>query len=717
MLPKRRRARVGSPRGDAASSTLPSTLFPGVAIYLVERHMGRSRRAFLTRLARSKGFRVLDSCSSEVTHVVMEQTSAEEAISWQEHRMAAAPPGCSPPALLDISWLTESLAAGQPVPVECRHHLEVAGPGKGRPSPAWMPTYACQRPTPLTHHNISLTGPSLQEALEILAEAAGFEGSEGHLLAFCRAASVLKALPSPVTAMSQLQGLPQLGEHSSRVVQELLEHGVCEEVERVRSSERYQTMKLFTQVFGVGVRTADRWYREGLRTLDDLREQPQKLTQQQKAGLQHHQDLSTPVLRSDVDALQQVVEEAVGQAMPGATITLTGGFRREVAWGWSKKAVFLSQSQIGPLRGKLQGHDVDFLITHPKEGQEAGLLPRVMHCLQDQGLILYHQHQHSHWESPTRLAQQSHMDAFERSFCIFRLPQPPGAAVGGSPRSCPSWKAVRVDLVVVPISQFPFALLGWTGSKLFQRELRRFSRKEKGMWLNSHGLFDPEQVHRWGLGTGNSTHCLLRDPQSEMAPYPTLAVGSASAPAFLRGSSPGLTPRSQKSCFCCRRRFSMRLQRKTSSDTWASSTFLQSKEMPEPACGPHFYSGNRAAPNLATECLQADMLPSTPTFTPPKWRSPSPPGPGSARGQLCLRELVEPLLACCRGELLVPASLLCDPASALSLPVAHVPTVDGAYERGPLRGAVAGPAVMNGKWFVCLMCSVPSVALQLLWLL
>ncbi|XP_054415222.1 DNA-directed DNA/RNA polymerase mu isoform X13 [Pongo abelii] len=439
MLPKRRRGRIESPSGDAVSSTPPSTRFPGVAIYLVEPRMGRSRRAFLTRLARSKGFRVLDACSSEATHVVMEETSAEEAVSWQERRMAAAPPGCTPPALLDISWLTESLGAGQPVPVECRHRLE-----------------------------------------------------------------------------------------------ELLEHGVCEEVERVRHSERYQTMKLFTQIFGVGVRTADRWYREGLRTLDDLREQPQKLTQQQKAGLQHHRDLSTPVLRSDVDALQQAVEEAVGQVLPGATVTLTGGFRR----------------------GKLQGHDVDFLISHPKEGQEAGLLPRVMRCLQDQvrasllpkshcwpmppppalsaprgglsharlspqGLILYHQHQHSSWESPTCLAQQSHMDAFERSFCIFRLPQPPGAAVGGSTRPCPSWKAVRVDLVVAPISQFHFALLGWTGSKLFQRELRRFSRKEKGLWLNSHGLFDPEQVHCWGLGTANSTHSPLPDLQSEMAPDPS----------------------------------------------------------------------------------------------------------------------------------------------------------------------------------------------------
>lgn len=60
---------------------------------------------------------------------------------------------------------------------------------------------------------------SLQEALETLAEAAGFDGSEGRVLAFSRAASVLKAFPGPVTALSQLQGLPHFGEHSRRVVQ------------------------------------------------------------------------------------------------------------------------------------------------------------------------------------------------------------------------------------------------------------------------------------------------------------------------------------------------------------------------------------------------------------------------------------------------------------------------------------------------------------------
>ncbi|XP_036183024.1 DNA-directed DNA/RNA polymerase mu isoform X2 [Myotis myotis] len=438
MLPRRRQARVGTP--CAVSSAVR---FPGIAIYLAEPRMGRSRRAFLTRLARSKGFRVLDAYSSEVTHVVMEQTSAEEAVRWQESR-PAPPPGGTPPTLLDISWFTESMAAGQPVPVEGRHRLQVAVPREVLPNPVWMPLYACQRPTPLTHHNTSLS-----EALEMLAEAAGFAGSEGRLLSFSRAASVLKALPCPVTALSQLQGLPHFGEHSCRVIQ------------------------LFTRIFGVGVRTADQWYREGLRTLDDVWKQVQRLTQQQKAGLQHYQDLSSPVQRPDAEALRQVVEAAVGWALPGATVTLAGGFRR----------------------GKLQGHDVDFLITHPEEGQEVGLLPRVMHYLEQQGLVLYQQHQRSPSGDPARLVPKGHsMDTFEQSFCIFRLPRPPGTAKGGTWSAHPSWKAVRVDLVVAPISQFPFALLGWTGSKHFERELRRFSRKERGLWLNSYGLFDPEQV-------------------------------------------------------------------------------------------------------------------------------------------------------------------------------------------------------------------------------
>lgn len=196
---------------------------------------------------------------------------------WPEEPSAA----CSAPSV--PGYL--ALPALQPPASLCIAHPQVAMPGKEVPGPVWMPQYACQCPTPLTHHNPNLTvslgsrlprdgarpihlstsplpcpslgtggrrdewgggrggghpspplptpplssplhpsphltqGPTLQEPLEMLAEAAGFEGSEGRFLSFRRAASVLKALPSQVTAPSQLQGLPHFGEHSYRVVQ------------------------------------------------------------------------------------------------------------------------------------------------------------------------------------------------------------------------------------------------------------------------------------------------------------------------------------------------------------------------------------------------------------------------------------------------------------------------------------------------------------------
>lgn len=57
-----------------------------------------------------------------------------------------------------------------------------------------------------------------------------------------------------------------------------------------------------------------------------------------------------------------------------------------------------------------------------------------------------------------------------------------------------SWKARRVDLIVVPHSQYFYALVGWTGSKHFNRDLRLYAQKQCNMKLTSHGLYDIAKV-------------------------------------------------------------------------------------------------------------------------------------------------------------------------------------------------------------------------------
>ena len=208
-------------------------------------------------------------------------------------------------------------------------------------------------------------------------------------------------------------------------------------------------------------------------------------------------------------------------------------------------------------RGKDTGHDVDFLISHPDEGKEKGILGALLQALTKKGLLDYTDIQNSTFNQ-TRVqkgmdASRNTMDHFERCFSIFRLPKtaqshsvestertvaqdpaamdvvspsgespagnglttpPNGSAIPGLSASgktngstmsvggmlpktegCDrSWVARRVDFVITPASQYAFALLGWTGSKMFNRSMRDYANKVMNMNLSSHGLFDKTNV-------------------------------------------------------------------------------------------------------------------------------------------------------------------------------------------------------------------------------
>uniref|UniRef100_A0A8C2JAF7 DNA nucleotidylexotransferase n=1 Tax=Cyprinus carpio TaxID=7962 RepID=A0A8C2JAF7_CYPCA len=112
---KRRRPEAAFARGRE------EVKFRDVTLFLVERRMGKSRRNFLSNLARSKGFCVDDALSADVTHVVSEGNVAQELWSWLEEQGFRET--CDK-HVLHISWFTESMSAGRPVPVEIRHYIQ-----------------------------------------------------------------------------------------------------------------------------------------------------------------------------------------------------------------------------------------------------------------------------------------------------------------------------------------------------------------------------------------------------------------------------------------------------------------------------------------------------------------------------------------------------------------------------------------------------------------
>ncbi|XP_063731730.1 DNA nucleotidylexotransferase [Eleginops maclovinus] len=442
--------------------------FMDVRLYLVERKMGRSRRNFLTQLARSKGFIVDDILSDDVTHVVSEDSQASSLWKWLKECAPKNLPGVN---VLDISWFTDSMKEGRPVAVETKHLIQEPLPTEGSPSPpvATVSQYACQRRTTLENHNQKFT-----DAFEVLAENYEFNNMDGQCLAFRRAASVLKCLPWVVWCLGATQDLPCLGQHTKEVMEELLQCGRSFEVEELLSDERYQTFKLFTSVFGVGPKTAEKWFCRGLRSFNDILTDPSiHLNRMQQSGFLHYGDISRAVSKAEAVSLRSIIDEAVHAIAPAAAVALTGGF----------------------CRGKEFGHDVDLIVTTPELGMEESLLPYVTDELKKQGILLYCDYQASTFDM--RKLPNHHfeaMDHFSKCFLILRLE---GSQVEGGLHCAEGdsrgWRAVRVDLVSPPMDRYAFALLGWTGSRQFERDLRKFARKERGMLLDNHALYDKKK--------------------------------------------------------------------------------------------------------------------------------------------------------------------------------------------------------------------------------
>ncbi|XP_047618222.1 DNA nucleotidylexotransferase [Phacochoerus africanus] len=464
------------PRQVGASMASPAhdIKFRDLVLFILEKKMGTTRRTFLMELARRKGFRVENELSDSVTHIVAENNSGSEVLEWLQAQKIRA---SSQLELLDVSWLIESMGAGKPVEMTGKHQLVVRTDCSASPSPGSQNTpppavkkisqYACQRRTTLNNCNHIFT-----DAFEVLAENYEFRENETFCLAFMRAASVLKSLPFTIISMKDTEGIPCLGDKVKCVIEEIIEDGESSEVKAVLNDERYQSFKLFTSVFGVGLKTSERWFRMGFRSLSKIRsDKTLTFTRMQKAGFLYYEDLVSCVTRAEAEAVGVLVKEAVRAFLPDAFVTMTGGFRR----------------------GKKMGHDVDFLITSPgsTDDEEQQLLPKVVNLWEREGLLLYCDLVESTLEKsklPSRNVDA--LDHFQKCFLILKLHHQRVDSGMSSQQEGKTWKAIRVDLVMCPYELRAFALLGWTGSRQFERDLRRYATHERKMILDNHALYD-----------------------------------------------------------------------------------------------------------------------------------------------------------------------------------------------------------------------------------
>ncbi|KAM5322341.1 DNA polymerase lambda isoform 2-T5 [Glossophaga mutica] len=336
----------------------------------------------------------------------------------------------------------EALISGRyPVPPE--------GDGKPSSAPEGLSKWVCAQPSSqkATNHNAHIT-----EKLEVLAKAYSVQGDKWRALGYTKAINALKSFHKPVTSYQEACGIPGIGKRMAEKIVEILESGHLRKLDHI--SDSVPILELFSNIWGAGSKTAHMWYRQGFRTLEDIRSKA-SLTAQQAIGLKHYDDFLDRIPREEATEIEQTIRGSAQALNPGLLCVACGSYRR----------------------GKATCGDVDVLLTHPDGRSHQGIFSRLLDSLRQRGFLT------------DDLVSQEDNGQQQKYLGVCRLPGP-----GRRHR--------RLDIIVVPYSEFACALLYFTGSAYFNRSMRALA-KTKGMSLSEHALSTAVVRDTRGLKVGS----------------------------------------------------------------------------------------------------------------------------------------------------------------------------------------------------------------------
>lgn len=189
-----------------------------------------------------------------------------------------------------------------------------------------------------------------------------------------------------------------------------------------------------TKVHGIGEKKAIQLFEEhGIQTIEDLKKNTHLLNKKQIIGLSYEQDFSTRINRNEIDKHKEIVTSVIHDIDSTLMVEFVGSYRR----------------------GAKDSKDIDILICHPKNKTDK-LLETIVEKLKQEGYI-----------------KDILAIGDKKFFGVAKV------KYGRHYR--------RIDIMITPKEEFPFAVLYFTGSKEFNIDLRNYCLK-LGMSLNEYGL-------------------------------------------------------------------------------------------------------------------------------------------------------------------------------------------------------------------------------------
>jgi DNA ligase (NAD+) len=271
------------------------------------------------------------------------------------------------------------------------------------------------------------------QILETLSNLMSKKGEVFRARAYQKAQeTIMNMTHTDITSVKMLESVPNIGKTILEKLEELVETGTVELIEH----EKNNPIHIFSEIYGVGPKKAQELVALGITSIAHLRSrQNDVLNNIQRVGLRYYEDILKRIPRAEIDAYHSLFANIFKNHLPDqATFEIVGSYRR----------------------GAENSGDIDVIVT--SEDNNANNFVSFIDFLIKEGVIV---------EVLSRGPSKCLVIAKLFKSDTFR----------------------RVDFLWATKEEFPFSILYFTGSKIFNTVMRHIALT-KGCTMNEHGISD-----------------------------------------------------------------------------------------------------------------------------------------------------------------------------------------------------------------------------------
>jgi DNA polymerase beta len=279
-----------------------------------------------------------------------------------------------------------------------------------------------------------------EQFIELLDKLAAIQTKQGEPFrarAYLKAQETIMTFQGDIHKPEDLKGLPNIGPTIMEKLKEFVETGTLRIIER----EKTNPVNILADIYGVGPKKAKELVDKGITSIEQLRQNQQLLNDVQKVGLQYYEDVLKRIPRAEIDEYKQLLEKVVQKVSPFLKVEIVGSYRR----------------------GAENSGDIDIIIRSTDSKNLAPPFEKV--------------------DMIDELIKQKIIVAVLSrgpSKCLVMAKIPSSSTIR------------RVDFLYTSPEEFPFAILYFTGSKMFNTMMRQHALN-MGLTMNEHGLYKLSQ--------------------------------------------------------------------------------------------------------------------------------------------------------------------------------------------------------------------------------